>query len=72
MVCHAIIASRWLFSATVENVVGTAVPREEDAEEKKVAWALSTGDLLRIRWQRGLEFELETENSAESVSPTAN
>ncbi|CAA6654324.1 unnamed protein product [Spirodela intermedia] len=48
-----------------QKVVGTAVPR--GPEEKKVTWALSTGDLLRIRWQRGLEFELETENSIESI-----
>ncbi|MQL93753.1 hypothetical protein Taro_026405 [Colocasia esculenta] len=49
------------------KVVGTAVPKEKDLEEKKVTWCLSTGDMLRIQWQSGLEFQIENEDSAESA-----
>uniref|UniRef100_A0A1D1Z4F1 GRPD C-terminal domain-containing protein n=1 Tax=Anthurium amnicola TaxID=1678845 RepID=A0A1D1Z4F1_9ARAE len=48
-----------------QKVVGTAVPKAEDPEENKATWCLSTGDVLRIQWQKGLEFQLENEDSTE-------
>ncbi|XP_078439863.1 enolase (DUF1399) [Wolffia australiana] len=48
-----------------QRVVGSASPKEE--EEKTATWVLSTGELLRIRWQSGLEFNVESENSLEKM-----
>jgi len=53
---------------TVEKVVGTATPkREESEDEGKSIWCLSTGDVLKIRWEDGPDFHLENEDSTETV-----
>ncbi|KAJ6852655.1 glycine-rich domain-containing protein 2 [Iris pallida] len=50
-----------------EKVIGTATPKREDSQEKKVLWCLSTGDILTIQWEHGLNFQLENEISTEPV-----
>lgn len=50
-----------------EKVVGTAAPKKENPQEKKATWCLSTGDVLTIQWEDGLEILLENENSTESA-----
>ncbi|OAY81355.1 Glycine-rich domain-containing protein 2 [Ananas comosus] len=50
-----------------EKVVGTATPKKDDLHEKNVAWCLSTGDVLSIQWEDGLDIQLENDSSTETV-----
>ncbi|KAJ0976291.1 hypothetical protein J5N97_018256 [Dioscorea zingiberensis] len=51
-----------------ENVVGTATPKKDDLRDKKTSWYLSTGFVLTIEWEDELKFQLEEENSTDTVS----
>eukprot|EP00268_Persea_americana_P001510 TRINITY_DN10462_c1_g2_i4.p1 TRINITY_DN10462_c1_g2~~TRINITY_DN10462_c1_g2_i4.p1 ORF type:complete len:445 (+),score=93.48 TRINITY_DN10462_c1_g2_i4:1154-2488(+) len=50
-----------------EKVVGTATPKEENPRDMKATWCLSTGDVLTIKWESELSFQLESENSDDLV-----
>lgn len=47
--------------------MGTAAPKKEESETKKMTWCLSTGDVLSIHWESALEIILENENIGEQV-----
>ncbi|XP_077240674.1 enolase (DUF1399) isoform X2 [Tasmannia lanceolata] len=49
-----------------EKVVGTATPKDKNPQDKKATWSLSTGYVLTIQWEGGLNFHLQNENPDES------
>ncbi|XP_074566145.1 glycine-rich domain-containing protein 2 isoform X2 [Curcuma longa] len=49
------------------KIVGTAAPKKEESETKKMTWCLSTGDVLSIHWESALEIILENENIGEQA-----
>lgn len=51
----------------VDKIVGTATPKKEDSQVKKMLWCLSTGDVLTIQWENGLDIQLENGSSGEQV-----
>lgn len=51
----------------IDKIVGTAAPKKEESEIKKMTWCLSTGDVLSIQWESALEIILENENIGEQV-----
>lgn len=51
----------------VDKIVGTATPKKEDSQVKKMLWCLSTGDVLTIQWESGLDIQLENGSSGEQV-----
>ncbi|XP_009405435.1 glycine-rich domain-containing protein 2 [Musa acuminata AAA Group] len=62
----------WLYVAgTVgvapDKIAGTATPKKEDSQVKKMLWCLSTGDVLTIQWENGLDIQLENGSSGEQA-----
>ncbi|RWW35175.1 hypothetical protein GW17_00000006 [Ensete ventricosum] len=51
----------------VDKIVGTATPKKEDSQVKRTLWCLSTGDVLTIQWESGLDIQLENGSSGEQV-----
>ncbi|RZS15153.1 hypothetical protein BHM03_00046945 [Ensete ventricosum] len=51
----------------VDKIVGTATPKKEDSQVKKTLWCLSTGDVLTIQWESGLDIQLANGSSGEQV-----